>query len=91
MTLYDSEERAEEGGMTRVLYMVMEHGEKDLSRMLKEVIAARISSNPDSYSGGGGVRTALTDAKVKFYWEEMLEAVQVISILSALLKSESSE
>ena len=73
--------------MTRVLYMVMEHGEKDLSRMLKEVIAARISSNPDSYSGGGGVRTALTDAKVKFYWEEMLEAVQVISILSALLRS----
>ena len=74
--------------MTRVLYMVMEHGEKDLSRMLKEVIAARISSNPDSYSGGGGsgVRTALTDAKVKFYWEEMLEAVQVSLIQVSVIQ-----
>ena len=71
VTLYDSEERSEENGKARVLYMVMEHGEKDLARLLKEVIAARISSN------GCDVRSALTDAKVKFYWEEMLEAVQV--------------
>ena len=32
VTLYDSEEREEENGSKRILYMVMEHGEKDLSR-----------------------------------------------------------
>ena len=32
VTLYDSEERGEENGSKRILYMVMEHGEKDLSR-----------------------------------------------------------
>ena len=32
VTLYDSEERDEENGTKRILYMVMEHGEKDLSR-----------------------------------------------------------
>jgi len=81
VTLYDSEEREEENGSKRILYMVMEHGEKDLSRMLKDVIAARLHSA----SGQAGmsadkdaIRNALTDAKVKFYWEEMLEAVQVI-------------
>jgi len=81
VTLYDSEERDEENGSKRILYMVMEHGEKDLSRMLKDVIAARLHSS----SGQAGtsvakdaIRNALTDAKVKFYWEEMLEAVQVI-------------
>jgi len=81
VTLYDSEERDEENGSKRILYMVMEHGEKDLSRMLKDVIAARLHSA----SGQAGtsvakdaIRNALTDAKVKFYWEEMLEAVQVI-------------
>ena len=48
--------------------------------MLKDVIAARLHSS----SGQAGmsadkdaIRNALTDAKVKFYWEEMLEAVQV--------------
>ena len=48
--------------------------------MLKDVIAARLHSA----SGQAGmsadkdaIRNALTDAKVKFYWEEMLEAVQV--------------
>jgi len=76
VTLFDSEERLEEGGRARVLYIVMEHGEKDLSRLLKEVIACRVSANPDG--AVKDIRSALTDAKVKFYWEEMLEAVQVI-------------
>jgi len=44
----------------------MEHGEKDLAHLLKEFAPVN-----GSMSGG------LTDAKTKFYWEEMLEAVQV--------------
>ena len=59
--------------------------------MLKDVIAARLHSA----SGQAGtsvakdaVRNALTDAKVKFYWEEMLEAVQVRKNLHFLTESE---
>ena len=42
---------------------VMEHGECDLARLLKQVSATE---------------QGLTDAKTKFYWEEMLEAVSVV-------------
>ena len=45
------------------LFVVMECGEKDLGTLLKEL----------SKDNKG-----LTDNKIKFYWEEMLEAVQVI-------------
>ena len=45
------------------LFVVMECGEKDLGTLLKELSAAN---------------KGLTDNKIKFYWEEMLEAVQVI-------------
>ena len=45
------------------LFVVMECGEKDLGTLLKEI----------SKDNKG-----LTDNKIKFYWEEMLEAVQVI-------------
>ena len=45
------------------LFVVMECGEKDLGTLLKE-----LSAN----------NKGLTDNKIKFYWEEMLEAVQVI-------------
>ena len=45
------------------LFVVMEYGEKDLGALLKE-----LSAN----------NKGLTDNKIKFYWEEMLEAVLVI-------------
>ena len=45
-----------------MLYVVMEFGSKDLARLLKDYT--------DSERG-------LTEVKTKFYWEEMLEAVQV--------------
>ena len=45
------------------LFVVMECGEKDLGTLLKE-----LSAN----------NKGLTDNKIKFYWEEMLEAVLVI-------------
>ena len=45
------------------LFVVMECGEKDLGALLKELSAQN---------------KGLTDNKIKFYWEEMLEAVQVI-------------
>ena len=44
----------------------MEHGEKDLAHLLREYAP-----------GNGSTNNGLTDAKTKFYWEEMLEAVQV--------------
>ena len=48
--------------------------------MLKDVIAARLhsaSGQAATSADKDAIRNALTDAKVKFYWEEMLEAVQV--------------
>lgn len=44
------------------LFIVMERGETDLSTLIK-----RISANHE-----------ITELKIKFYWNEMLEAVQVI-------------
>ena len=63
----------------------MEIGEKDLAKLLKQLaITAKSSSSMTSNPSNGAVvgatksRGGLTDAKTKFYWEEMLEAVQVI-------------
>ena len=50
----------------QILYVIMEHGEKDLAHILKEYAP-----------GNGNKRSELTDVKTKFYWEEMLEAVHV--------------
>ncbi len=50
----------------QILFVIMEHGEKDLAHILKEYAP-----------GNGSTKNELTDVKTKFYWEEMLEAVQV--------------
>lgn len=55
--LLDFEERPNE------LFVVMEHGEKDLASLLKEMTSTE---------------RGLTNTKTKFYWEEMLEAVAVV-------------
>lgn len=64
--IFDFVEMRSDGGR-QTLVVVMEHGEKDLARLLKEYSA-----------GNNSDKNELTDAKTKFYWEEMLEAVQVI-------------
>ena len=61
----------------------MEIGEKDLSKLLKEMAVQdreqnRSQSVCNSSIARNRKRFGLTDAKTKFYWEEMLEAVQVI-------------
>ncbi len=61
--LIDYEERPKNGGEGTELFVVMEHGERDLANMLKEVSSSE---------------NGLTDAKTKFFWEEMLEAVSVV-------------
>jgi serine/threonine-protein kinase TTK/MPS1 len=61
--LIDYEERPRPDGRGQELFVVMEYGERDLSNMLKEVTASE---------------NGLTDAKTKFYWEEMLEAVATV-------------
>lgn len=71
--LFDYEEAFEVGGL-RLLYLVMEYGEKDLAKILKELAA----SGPELLNRGVRCKGGLTDAKTKFYWEEMLEAVQVM-------------
>ena len=60
--LFDYEERLNEEGNGTELFVVMEQGERDLANLLKEV-----SKDQE-----------LTDAKTKFYWEEMLETVDVV-------------
>jgi len=60
--LIDYEERSE----TQELFVVMEHGERDLANLLKE-----LSTSEDEDS-------ALTDAATKYYWENMLQAVSVV-------------
>jgi uncharacterized protein YqgV (UPF0045/DUF77 family) len=49
-------------GSRQILFVVMEHGERDLTSILKEYSCSQ---------------RGLTNVKTKFYWEEMLEAVQV--------------
>ena len=61
LQIYDYAE-ARLGDGRQMLYVVMEFGSKDLARLLKDYT--------DSERG-------LTEVKTKFYWEEMLEAVQV--------------
>ena len=63
ITLIDYEERPKPNGKGHELFVVMENGERDLANLLKEVSASE---------------NGLTDAKTKFYWEEMLEAVYVV-------------
>ena len=58
--LIDYEERSE----SQELFVVMEHGERDLANLLKE-----LSTSEDQ---------ELTDAATKYYWENMLQAVQVV-------------
>ena len=60
--MFDYEERLNEDGDGTELFVVMEQGERDLANLLKEV-----SKDQE-----------LTDAKTKFYWEEMLETVDVV-------------
>ena len=57
----------------------MEYGEKDLGKLLNE-LCGKTGKNMDSSQSGSsaGGQKELTDNKIKFYWEEMLEAVQVI-------------
>ncbi len=67
--LIDHEERPRADRRGTDLFVVMEHGEKDLSSLLKEM------SNSER---------GLTNTKTKFYWEEMLEAVQVVHKLGVV-------
>ena len=60
------------------LYLVMECGEKDLGILLKELCSTNNSSLKPTNGIAVSKRRVLTENKVKFYWEEMLEAVQVI-------------
>ena len=63
----------------QTLFVVMEYGEKDLGRLLKELCSANDMNNKSSSSATVSKRRGdLTGNKIKFYWEEMLEAVQVI-------------
>jgi len=57
--LIDYEERSD----TQELYVVMEHGERDLANLLKELATSE---------------EGLTDAATKYYWENMLQAVSVV-------------
>ena len=63
ITLIDFEERQKPNGSGTELFVVMENGQRDLASLLKEISASE---------------NGLTDAKTKFYWEEMLEAVSVV-------------
>ena len=57
----------------------MEYGEKDLGKLLNELCGKTVKNMASSQSGSSaGGQKELTDNKIKFYWEEMLEAVQVI-------------
>ena len=57
----------------------MEYGEKDLGKLLNELCGKSVKNVGSSESARKAVqRRELTDNKIKFYWEEMLEAVQII-------------
>jgi RIO-like serine/threonine protein kinase len=62
----------------KFLYLVMECGEKDLGILLKELCTTNNSLLKQTKGKEESKRRVLTDTKIKFYWEEMLEAVQVI-------------
>ena len=62
----------------KFLYLVMECGDRDLGTLLKELSSPNNSSLKQTNGTSVSKRRGLTDNKVKFYWEEMLEAVQVI-------------
>ena len=71
------EQKTDQDG--EALYVVMEYGEKDLGKLLNEICGKTMKNMASSQSGSrAGERQELTDNKIKFYWEEMLEAVQVI-------------
>merc|ERR1712150_310704 len=72
--IYGWEQKEDDEG--EALYVVMECGEKDLGTLLKELCST--TSGASKENGGRVVVKRLTDTKIKFYWEEMLEAVQVI-------------
>jgi len=65
-----TEHRLDDG--RQMLFVVMEFGSIDLSRVLKETASSE---------------RGLTGVKTKFYWEEMLEAVQVAHQVSALKRN----
>ena len=60
--LFDFEERVKPNKDGKELLVVMERGERDLANLLKDM-----SKDQE-----------LTDTKIKFYWEEMLETVAVV-------------
>ena len=60
--LFDFEERVKPNKDGKELLVVMEQGERDLANLLKDM-----SKDQE-----------LTDTKIKFYWEEMLETVAVV-------------
>ena len=75
--LFGWEQKKDEDG--EALYVVMEYGEKDLGKLLNELCGKSVKNVGSSESARKAVqRRELTDNKIKFYWEEMLEAVQII-------------
>ena len=75
--LFGWEQKNDQDG--EALYVVMEYGEKDLGKLLNELCGKSVKNVGSSESARKAVqRRELTDTKIKFYWEEMLEAVQII-------------
>ena len=75
--LFGWEQKKDQDG--EALYVVMEYGEKDLGKLLNELCGKSVKNVGSSESSSKAVqRRELTDNKIKFYWEEMLEAVQII-------------
>ena len=75
--LFGWEQKNDQDG--EALYVVMEYGEKDLGKLLNELCGKSVKNVGSSESARKAVqRRELTDNKIKFYWEEMLEAVQII-------------